>query len=63
MEDSKLIKFAKFYTKLDAIRSEMRDAVDLGYHLDIDVKFLNKLDASIENIDAFLIKRSEIFEK
>lgn len=63
MEDSKLIKFAKFYTKLDVIRSEMRDAVDLGYHLDIDVKLLNKLDASIENIDTFLIKRSEIFEK
>lgn len=63
MEHSKLIKYARFYTKLDALRSEIREAVDLGYHLNIDVKFLNKLDESITNIETFLTKKSDAFEK
>ncbi len=63
MEKSKLIRFSKFYAKLDEIESNLRDLVDLGYYLDIDVKFLNKLDSSIENIQEFINKKSSGFEK
>ncbi len=57
MEKPKLIKFSKFYASLDEIESNLRDLVDLGYHLNIDVKFLNKLDSSIENIQEFINKK------
>ncbi len=60
MEKSKLIKFSKFYAKLDEIESNLRDLVDLGYYLDIDVKFLNKLDSSIENIQEYIKKNQVI---
>ena len=63
MEKPKLIKFSKFYASLDEIESNLRDLVDLGYHLNIDVKFLNKLDSSIENIQEFINKKSSDFEK
>ncbi len=63
MEKPNLIKFSKFYTKLDEIESEIHDLVDLGYHLNIDVKFLNKLDVSAENIREFINKKSKDFEK
>ncbi len=63
MEKPNLTKFSKFYTKLDEIESEIRDLVDLGYHLNIDVKFLNRLDISAENIREFINKKSKDFEK
>jgi len=63
MEKPNLIKFSKFYTKLDEIGSEIHDLVVLGYHLNIDVKFLNKLDVSAENIREFINKKSKDFEK
>ncbi len=63
MEKTNLIKFSKFYTKLDEIELEIRDLVDLGYHLNTDVKFLNKLDVSAENIREFINKKSKDFEK
>ncbi len=63
MEKPNLIKFSKFYTKLDEIEREIRDLVDMGYHLNIDVKFLNKLDVSAENIREFINKKSKDFEK